>query len=145
MQKLIIGCGYLGERVAAAWKAGGDEVSVLTRSAARAERLVASGLNPLIGDVLKPESLRQMPQAEVVLYAVGFDRAGEASKRSVYVDGLRNVLAEIAQRSRQFLYVSSTSVYGQSDGELVDEASPTEPQEDSGQICRDIGDWDCFL
>lgn len=137
MHKLIIGCGYLGERVAAAWTACGDDVSVLTRSSARAERLAASGLSPVIGDVLEPESLRQLPRADVVLYAVGFDRTSESSKRSVYVDGLRNVLVEIAQRSRLFLYVSSTSVYGQNGGELVDEASSTEPQEENGHICLD--------
>jgi nucleoside-diphosphate-sugar epimerase len=85
---------------------------------------------------LQPESLRQLPGAEVVLYAVGFDRASGSSKRSVYVDGLRNVLAEIAQRSRRFLYISSTSVYGHTNGEFVDEASSTEPQEESGRICR---------
>lgn len=137
MHKLIIGCGYLGERVAAAWTACGDEVSVLTRSSVRADRLAASGLMPLIGDVLEPESLRQLPRAEVVLYAVGFDRTSESSKRAVYVDGLRNVLAEIAPRCRRFLYVSSTSVYGQNGGELVDEGSSTEPQEENGRICLD--------
>jgi nucleoside-diphosphate-sugar epimerase len=74
---------------------------------------------------------------EVVLYAVGFDRTSEYTKRTVYVDGLRNVLTEIADRSRQFIYISSTSVYGHTSGELVDEASLTEPQEENGQICLD--------
>ena len=35
---------------------------------------------------------------------------------------------------RRYVYVSSTSVYGQTGGEWVDEASPTEPAEESGRI-----------
>lgn len=91
----------------------------------------------MIGDVLDPESLRKLPTAETVLYAVGFDRTGSASKRTVYVDGLSNVLREVGSRCERFLYVSSTSVYGQDAGELVDESSPTVPTEENGRICRD--------
>lgn len=137
MRKLLIGCGYLGERVARKWLRQGDEVWVLTRSTANAERFASLGLNPVIGDVLDPESLRKLPQAETVLYAVGFDRSAQASKRIVYVDGLSNVLSEVGSTCERFLYVSSTSVYGQDAGELVDESSPTMPTEENGCICRD--------
>src|SRR5256886_16983899 len=53
--------------------------------------------------------------------------------RAVYVDGLRNVLSRL-RAPRRFLYVSSTSVYGQRDGEEVDETSATEPVEESGRV-----------
>ncbi len=137
MRKLLIGCGYLGERVAREWLRQGDEVWVLTRSTVNAERFASLGLKPIIGDVLDPESLRKLPQAETVLYAVGFDRSAQASKRTVYVDGLRNVLNEVGSTCERFLYVSSTSVYGQDAGELVDESSPTMPTEENGCICCD--------
>mgnify|MGYP002400673341 CR=1 FL=1 len=52
--------------------------------------------------------------------------------RDVYVNGLGNVLAALPPCDR-FLYVSSTSVYGQADGSVVDETSPTEPLGDSGR------------
>ncbi len=137
MRKLLIGCGYLGERVAREWLRHGDEVSVLTRSTANAERFASWGLKPILGDVLDPASLRKLPNAETVLYAVGFDRTAQASKRAVYVDGLSNVLREVGPRCERFLYVSSTSVYGQDAGEQVDESSPTMPTEENGCICRD--------
>jgi nucleoside-diphosphate-sugar epimerase len=35
---------------------------------------------------------------------------------------------------KRFIYISSSSVYGQSDGGWVDESSATEPQEESGRI-----------
>ncbi len=137
MRKLLIGCGYLGERVAWEWLRQGDEVWALTRSTSNAERFASFGLRPVIGDVLDPDSLRKLPTAEMVLYAVGFDRASPASKRTIYVDGLSNVLREVGSTCERFLYVSSTSVYGQDAGELVDESSPTVPTDESGCICRD--------
>lgn len=137
MRKLLIGCGYLGERVAREWLRQGDEVWVLTRSTANAERFASLGLKPVIGDVLDPESLEKLPGAESVLYAVGFDRSAQASKRTVYVDGLSNVLSKIGSKCERFLYVSSTSVYGQDAGELVDESSLTRPKEENGCVCRD--------
>lgn len=137
MPKLVIGCGYLGERVAREWRQQGDEVWALTRSADRAENFASLGFRPIIGDVLDPESLRNLPAAKTVLYAVGFDRTSAASKRSVYVDGLSNVLRGIEAKCERFVYVSSTSVYGQDAGELVDESSPTTPTEVNGCICRD--------
>ncbi len=137
MRKLVIGCGYLGERVAREWQRQGDEVAVLTRSTSRAEKFAGLGLKSIIGDVLDAESLRTLPSAETVLYAVGFDRTSSASKRCVYVDGLSHVLREVRATCERFVYVSSTSVYGQDAGELVDESSATTPTEENGCICRD--------
>src|SRR5207247_1991336 len=46
---------------------------------------------------------------------------------------LANVLAQLPPPKR-FIYVSSSSVYGQTNGGWVDETSPTEPNEESGRI-----------
>lgn len=137
MRKLIIGCGYLGERVAQRWLAAGHKTWALTRSESRAARLAVSGVSPLIGDVLDPETIQKLPHVETILYAVGFDRTSKSSKRVIYVDGLRNVLEQIQGRCRRLVYVSSTSVYGQDNGEFVDEFSATSPSEENGCICRD--------
>lgn len=137
MRTLVIGCGYLGQRVAAIWKARGDEVYVLTRSIDRAERFDQQGYLPIVGDVLQSETLKGLPTVDTTLYAVGFDRTATATKRAVYVDGLKNVLDELVGRCGRFIYVSSTSVYGQDSGEFVDESSPTEPREENGRICLD--------
>ncbi len=135
--RLIIGCGYLGRRVAQRWVDAGDDVVALTRSARHADKFRENGIRPAVGDVLRPETLYHLPPAETVLYAVGYDPSGAASKRAVYIDGLRNVLAALPASVGQFLYVSSTSVYGQSNGERVDETSPCVPRTDGGRICLD--------
>lgn len=146
MRKLIIGCGYLGERVARAWLAAGHETWVLTRSQSRADLLAEAGFQTLVGDVLDVASLQRLPQAETILYAVGFDPSQQASKREVYVDGLRNVLREMRSTSRRFIYISSTSVYGQDDGEVVNESSPALASSENGRICCDAeaAVWEAF-
>ncbi len=140
MAKLVIGCGYLGQRLAAKWAEAGETVWALTRSAERAEEFQSRGWQPVVGDVTQPsvqETLQNLPEVDTVLYAVGYDRGSGLSQREVYVDGLKNVLEMIAPRVRRFLYISSTSVYGQDQGEWIDETSPCEPTRPNGQICRD--------
>jgi nucleoside-diphosphate-sugar epimerase len=51
----------------------------------------------------------------------------------VYFGGLTNVLNALPD-VRRLMYISSTSVYGQADGDWVDESSPTEPADESGRV-----------
>lgn len=136
MRRLIIGCGYLGRRVARRWIANGDDVFALTRSEQNAETLRALGVLPILGDTTEAASLQSLPECDTVLHAVGFDRSAEASKREVYVDGLSNVLDRMAGHCGRFIHVSSTSVYGQQEGEWVDENSACDAETESGDICR---------
>jgi nucleoside-diphosphate-sugar epimerase len=131
---LIIGCGYLGRRVAARWTAAGRAVAALTRR--NADTLRNLGVAPVVGDVLDPASLRGLPAAGTVLYTVGMGRGSGRSMREVSLDGLRHVL-DTLPAPRRFVYVSSTGVYGQTDGSWVDESSPTEPTEESGRVVLD--------
>jgi len=135
MQKLIIGCGYVGLEAARQWLAAGNEVAALTRSEEHARQFKELGIQPIKGEITRPETLTQLPESETVLYAVGFDRSASKSRREVYVEGLDHVLSEIKSRTQKVIYLSSTSVYGQSAGEWVDEDSACEPTRENGQIC----------
>jgi nucleoside-diphosphate-sugar epimerase len=132
VDKLILGCGYLGRRVLPLWLARGHRVFATTRSPAHAEELRRLGAEPVVCEVLDPDSLR-LARADTVLYCVGFDRAAGASLRDVYVRGLANVLDRLPPPGR-LLHVSSTSVYGQDGGGEVDETAATEPQDESGRV-----------
>ncbi len=135
MQKLIIGCGYVGLQVAQKWLEQGHTVSALTRSELHADKFTTLGIKPIIGDITQPESLKNLPQTDTLLYAVGFDRSANRSRHEIYVTGLNHVLSEIKGRTQKIIYLSSTSVYGQSSGEWVDETSECTPQRENGQIC----------
>jgi nucleoside-diphosphate-sugar epimerase len=131
MSCLVVGCGYLGRRVARLLIERGETVFGTTRS--RAAELTALGIRPVVAEVLSPESLKSLPDVDRVLYCVGFDRASGDSRRSVYVDGLRNVLDRL-KGAPKFVLASTTSVYGGTDG-LMDEESPTQPDSDAGRVC----------
>ncbi|MDA0284570.1 MAG: SDR family oxidoreductase [Planctomycetota bacterium] len=135
MRQLIVGCGYLGRRAAALWKAEGDDVFVLTRSEQNATEFRDLGLTPILGDVTEPATLDSLPECDTVLHAVGYDRSAAASKREVYVDGLAHILDRMTGRCGRFIHISSTSVYGQQAGEWVDEDSLCDPATESGEIC----------
>lgn len=130
---LIFGCGYLGARLAQRCLRAGRRVLATTRSADRAAAFREAGLDPIVCDVTDASTLTTLPRVDTVVYCVGLDRSAGKSMREVYVDGLQNVLKALSA-PRLFLLVSSTSVYGQQNGEEVDETAATEPTEESGQI-----------
>lgn len=139
--KLLFGCGYLGARVARLWRAAGHRVTIVTRSPAKAEALRTEGYDALTADVGDPATLGDLPPAETVLFAVGYDRTSSdpAPKRSiydVYAGGVRNVLNSIPHSpfpAPHFVYVSSTGVYGDADGDWVDEQTPCRPLREGGR------------
>jgi nucleoside-diphosphate-sugar epimerase len=130
--KLVLGAGYLGMRVAKRWQASGHEVAALTRTAARTSVLQAQGIRPLLGDVTTPATLVGLPACETILFAVGYDRSCGKTHQEVYVEGLRNVLAALANSSHEgtlhrLIYISTTGVYAASEQDVVDEQSPCQP------------------
>jgi len=135
VRKLIVGCGYLGLRVADRWVAEGAVVSAVTRYAGRGSFLQSRGIEPIVGDIMAPDTLRWLPSADTVLFAVGHDRGCGHSIRELYVAGLMNVLECLPSSVGRFIYVSSTGVFGQSDGSWVDETSPCEPKREGGRAC----------
>jgi nucleoside-diphosphate-sugar epimerase len=55
--------------------------------------------------------------------------------RQVYLRGTRNLIEWLAPNlPKKFVYTSSTSVYGQTDGSQVKESSPTEPLVETAKI-----------
>ena len=93
------------------------------------------GIIEIVGDVTQPDSLSDLPVADVVLVAVGMDRSMYSDIELVYVDGLNNVLAKLPERPRHLIYVSSTGVYGDFGGDWVTEESITQPLRPGGEAC----------
>ena len=131
-KRLIVGCGYLGKRVAQNWKHRGHEVHVLTRSEKTADRFRQRGWIPHIGDVTRRATLGNLPKVTEVLYAVGYDRNSSSSPMDVYCQGVQNVLHQLPQIPERFIHISSTGVYGQADGSTVNESTMAEPRRPGG-------------
>ncbi len=132
---LVVGHGYLGARVAKLWQSHGKTVFVTTRHRQKVAALDASGLRPIVCDVSDATSLLgRLPEVNTVLYAVGFDRSSDKAMREVCVGGLHNVLNALPASTERIIYISTTGVYGQADGDWIDEESPCRPSRESGRV-----------
>jgi nucleoside-diphosphate-sugar epimerase len=135
MRVLIVGCGYVGLPLGVELVRLGHEVFGLRRSASAESKLKAAGIQPLFGDVTRPESLARLPREfDWVVNCVAAG-GGADDYRQVYLQGTRNLIEWLAPNSpKKFVYTSSTSVYGQTDGSQVKESSPTEPLAETAKI-----------
>src|SRR4051812_11213078 len=104
MTKLIFGCGYLGRRVAQRWQAAGHEVCVVTRTAEHAREFSRQGWQSIVGDVTRPQTLVNLPAADTVLFAVGFDCTAGVSIEEVYVKGFQAVLDALPAATGRVIY-----------------------------------------
>jgi nucleoside-diphosphate-sugar epimerase len=139
MRVLIVGCGYIGLPLGAELLKQGHSVSGLRRTGWPEGEQQFTGISRVVADVTKPETLACVPAVfDWVAFCVSASGGGVEEYRQVYLEGLRNVVAWLAAAPPQrFVYTSSTSVYGQTDGLLVDEKSPTEPAMDTARVLVD--------
>lgn len=135
---LIAGCGDVGTRLGLRLAAAGWRVHGLRRNVAALPAAIA----PLAGDLHGAACPAAWPQGELdyLVYCAAASQRDEAGYRAAYVDGQRHVLAWLAQhgqRPRRILFVSSSGVYDQQDGQWIDEDSPAEAQSYSARIMRE--------
>lgn len=130
---LIAGCGYVGTELAARLRDAGHTAWCIRRSVEK----LPKGVERLQGDLSQSDSIPPLPaQIDHVVYCAGAGGFEEATYRAAYVDGPRNVLSALAKagaKPQRIIFTSSTGVYHQSNGEWVDEESPTEPEGFSGK------------
>jgi nucleoside-diphosphate-sugar epimerase len=136
MRVLIVGCGYVGAALGAELVRQGHEVFGLRRSCGAVAELTAVGIKPLVGDIAQSAQLSKLSAGyDWVVNCVSSSGGGEEGYRSTYLNGTCNLLQWLSsQPPRKFVYTSSTSVYGQNDGSLVDETSAAEPGAPTAKI-----------
>ena len=137
MRVLIVGCGYVGLPLGKILVERGHAVVGIRRSPEAGGELRAAGIEPVRLDITRAEDLGQLAGPfDWIVNTVASTRGGGIDDyRQVYHLGTRNLLDWLAYQSpRKFVYTSSTSVYGQDDGSLVKESSPTEPSSPSAKV-----------
>ena len=131
---LIIGCGYIGLPLALDLQAKGHEVSAWVHSTATAAALVPHGFRRTIigsvGDVGAWVDLER--DYDLVIHCASSSRGGETAYQDVFHQGALRMTENLPGTRK--LFVSSTSVYGQDQGEIVTEESPAEPSTATGKI-----------
>lgn len=89
-------------------------------------------------DLSDVSTLSALPSPlDFVFYLASSDSSELKAYRRAYVEGLQNLidaLQRVRARPARLFFSSSTGVYGQQDGEWVDEASAANPDYQEGQI-----------
>lgn len=140
MTVLVIGCGYVGERVADLLHEARHEVTGVTRSEPSARRLAAVKPYQVHAcDVGDAASLRLLdPHPGTVIHCASSNRGGAESYRKIYLDGCRHLAA--AFPDAHLVFCSSTSVYPQTDGSWVTEEAEATPERETSRILRETED-----
>ena len=122
---LIVGCGDIGRRVADRWQ--DVPVTGLVSSAASAEHLQAAGITPLRANLDDPASLKDLPLKDaLVFYFAPPPPSGTTDPR------MSHFLAALDPQRlpARIVYISTSGVYGDRSGEMVNEDTPPNPQVD---------------
>lgn len=118
---LIAGCGYVGSALAEKLTTCGSIVEGICRSTKEGP----SSFNPIYQDLTQPFKLCKRYSHVFYLASAGSYDANNYDR--AYRLGVMNLLKALAPfpKPELLVFVSSTSVYSQHDGEWIDERSPT--------------------
>jgi len=128
---LILGCGYVGERVACACMDLGMHVVATTRSAQRAEYLAAQGMEAVItpSPLALPDAILTSTDAVLDSIPLLRDRLGIQAGQTDWVPALARKLSA----TKWIGYLSATSVYGDANGAWVNEDDLCHPSSQRGR------------
>jgi len=120
---LLIGHGYLGAAVARRFREAGWRVTPVSLN---------GGDEKIACDVADAAAVARLPGADAIVHCAASGRGGAEAYRRVYLDGCANLTRTFS--GVPLLFTSSTSVYGQTDGSIVTETSPAEPNRETGEL-----------
>lgn len=138
----IIGCGYVGSSLADFWQQRGHTVTGTTTSALRIPELepITTRVEVLAGN--DPEALQSVvrEQDTVVLSVAptGVRAADSNTYAQTYLETAKTLVKALNQSSRvkQLIYLSSCSVYGDHQGDWVDESTSLVPHDDRSRVLQ---------
>lgn len=121
----VLGCGYVGAEFARQARAAGHDVLGIVRSEASRDQLRAEGLVAEAFDLQSGDWSVLPKRFDAVVYAASTGGGGPEAYALAYDVGVRRALAWArAVGASGFVFTSSTGVYRQDDGGVVEETSP---------------------
>ena len=135
---VIFGCGYIGLALAKECVGLGWSVTALTRNPNSAKRAEEIGAHAVVGNLQDDHWWTKIPTGvNHVVNCVGASSPSVEGYQESYLQGTQSIIQWIKHRGdpvRSLVFTSSSSVYPQTDGSLVDEESDTSGVSNRGQI-----------
>ncbi len=142
MNIAIIGCGYVGCAIAQYWRQNPHlTVTATTTTPDRVSQLQKLAHNVVVTQGNDLETLINiLEHQDFILLSVG--AKGADLYESAYLDTAKTLVSALQQNStvKQVVYTGSYSVYGDRNGEWVDEETPPQPQSRNGEILKQTED-----
>ncbi|MBD2344578.1 SDR family oxidoreductase [Anabaena subtropica] len=142
MNITIIGCGYVGNAIAQYWRQNPN--LVITATTTTPERVtelqkIAHKVVVTQGNELD-KLVSTLQNQDVVLLSVG--AKGADLYETAYLNTAKTVVAALQQNSsvKQLIYTGTYSVYGDRNGEWVDEETPAIPTSRNAEILKETED-----
>jgi nucleoside-diphosphate-sugar epimerase len=121
---LIVGCGYIGRRVAALLQAQQCGVAGMVRSPDSVAELSALDIDGICADL---DSGVPAVAADEIFYFAPPPRSGDRDTR------MSRFLGAITAPPRRIVYISTSAVYGDCNGAWITEQQPVNPTTDRGR------------
>jgi len=137
MDVAILGCGYVGLELGRQLAAAGHDPVGVRRSEDGLAAVRDAGFDAVQADVTDADALSAVPDVDAAVFAASSGGRGADAAREVYVEGLRTAIEQFGGREdapERFVYTSSTGVYGDHDGDWVDEETPLDPTTEKTEV-----------
>lgn len=139
MRIAILGCGYAGLELVRQLADDHDGFGV-RRSDSGCSAIEDAGGTAIQADVTDREQLEAVPDVDALVFATSSGGRGLDAAKRTYLDGLRTVVEAFGDRQsppEQLVYTSSTGLYGDHDGDWVDEQTGLTPTTDKSRVLAD--------
>lgn len=141
-RRAILGCGYVGEEVARAWKQEGHALWATTTRRERLGELAELVETPLIFDSTDPSThLDFTADLDGILVSFAPSKGSEVDLgqyRKTFLGGLQRLVETLDRRPRntplQIVHLSSCGVYGNRHGALTNETAPISDMHPVNQV-----------
>jgi nucleoside-diphosphate-sugar epimerase len=141
---LVVGCGYIGRRVADTLHVAGILVTGVTHSAESTAELNETRRFPAfscdVGDAAAVQDLAERLDKDqlTIIHCASSSRGGAESYRKVFLQGCENLHRHFP--TARLIFTSSSSVYPQTDGSIVTEESDASPDRETSRVLRETED-----
>lgn len=135
MKILLLGAGYVGQALLANWQGGNDQFFVTTTSEEKIEILSQKASQAIVWKSGETEYLKKLVDVcDAMIVTVAPNK--NSNYKETYIQCAQDVKESLKDRERPFylFYTSSTSVYGDHEGKVVEEKSALLTPSEKGQL-----------
>jgi len=131
MNVLIAGCGDVGNVLAVSLLQDGHVVYGLKRDTSS----LPDGVLPIQADLTEPDTLTDLPtDIDSLVFLPTPASRDQAGYEAIFIQGWKNLWAGLKQAPARTVVVSSTAVFGESNGGMVNEETSPEPTGFNGKV-----------